>query len=87
MLSNASGNQSTSVSTGNFAVGTQDTLVANCVTVSCPMPSNLTNTNIGATTADISWTGGTGTFLYEYRAQGTTTGPMLSGLQLQQRHL
>ena len=79
VLSNASGNQSTSVSTGNFAVGTQDTLVANCVTVSCPMPSNLTNTNIGATTADISWTGGTGTFLYEYRAQGTTTGPMLSG--------
>ena len=79
VLSNASGNQSTSVSTGNFAVGVQDTLVANCVTVSCPMPSNLTNTNIGATTADISWTGGTGTFLYEYRAQGTTTGPMLSG--------
>ena len=79
VLSNASGNQSTSVSTGNFAVGTQDTLVANCVTVSCPMPSNMTNTNIGATTADISWTGGTGTFLYEYRAQGTTTGPMLSG--------
>ena len=79
VLSNASGNQSTSVSTGNFAVGVQDTLVANCVTVSCPMPSNLTNTNIGATTADISWTGGTGTFLYEYRAQGTTTGLMLSG--------
>ena len=79
VLSNASGTQSTSVSTGNFAVGTQATLAANCVTVSCPMPSNLTNTNIGATTADISWTGGTGTFLYEYRAQGTTTGPMLSG--------
>jgi len=79
VLSNASGTQSTSVTTGNFAVGTQATLAANCVTVSCPMPSNLTNTNIGATTADISWTGGTGTFLYEYRAQGTTTGPMLSG--------
>jgi hypothetical protein len=79
VLSNASGTQSTSVSTGNFSVGTQATLTANCVTVSCPMPSNLTNTNIGSTTADISWTGGTGTFLYEYRAQGTTTGPMLSG--------
>ena len=79
VLSNLSGTQSTSVSTGNFAVGTQDTLMANCVTVSCPMPSNLTNTTIGATTADISWTGGTGTFMYEYRAQGTTTGPMMSG--------
>jgi hypothetical protein len=79
VLSNASGTQSTSVSTGNFAVGTQATLSANCVPVSCPMPTNMTNTNIGATTADISWTGGTGTFLYEYRAQGTTTGPMLSG--------
>ncbi|HCP41422.1 MAG TPA: hypothetical protein DIT65_06470 [Cryomorphaceae bacterium] len=80
VLSNSSGTQSTSVSTGNFTVGVQDTLVANCVTVSCPMPSNLTNTNIGATTSDISWTGGTGTFLYQYRAQGTTTGPMLSGI-------
>lgn len=79
VLSNAAGTQSTSVATGSFAVGTQDTLTANCVPVSCPMPSNLVNSAIGATTATISWTGGTGTFLYDYRSQGVTTGPMLSG--------
>jgi len=79
VLSNASGTQTTSVSTGNFAVGVQDTLSANCVAVSCPMPANLTNSSMGATTANITWTGGTGTFMYEYRAQGATTAPMLSG--------
>jgi PKD repeat protein len=37
------------------------------------MPSNLATTNLGATTADITWTGGNGTFMYEYSAQGTFT--------------
>lgn len=72
-LSNASGTQSTSVTTGNFSAGVQDTLLANCVTVSCPMPTNLATTNLGASTADITWTGGNGTFMYEYSAQGTFT--------------
>jgi hypothetical protein len=72
-LSNASGTQSTSVTTGNFGVGVQDTLLANCVTVSCPTPSNLATTNLGSSTANITWTGGTGTFMYNYRAQGSFT--------------
>ena len=79
VMSNAAGTQSTSVSATAFALGIQDTLFSNCVVVSCPTPSNLTNTNIGASTADISWTGGTGTFSYEYRAQGTTVGQMMGG--------
>lgn len=70
-LSNASGTQSTSVTTGNFATGVQDTLMANCVTLSCPTPTNLATTNLGATSADIIWTGGSGTFMYDYRAQGS----------------
>ena len=89
-LTDAAGTQSVSVSAGSFAVGTVDTLVANCVPVSCPMPSALAVTNLTATTADLSWTGGTGTFMYEYTAQGAMTSQMgsstattstLSGLQ------
>lgn len=71
-LSSNSGTASTSVSQNNFAVGVQDTLYANCVTVSCPMPTNLSVSNVGPTSVDVSWTGGTGTFMYDYRAQGST---------------
>ena len=60
-LSNASGSQTTSVTTGNFAVGTQATLMANCVPVSCPMPSNIALTNVTSSTAAFTWTGGSGT--------------------------
>ena len=72
-LSNASGSQTTSVTTGNFAVGTQATLMANCVPVSCPMPSNIVLTNVTSSTAAFTWTGGSGTFIYDYREQGTNT--------------
>jgi PKD repeat protein len=53
------------------------------------MPSNLSVTNLTSTTADLSWTGGTGTFIYEYTALGSmntqsgtssTTTASLSGL-------
>ncbi|MEC8457901.1 MAG: T9SS type A sorting domain-containing protein [Bacteroidota bacterium] len=71
-LSNASGTQTTSVTTGNFAVGTQATLVANCVPVSCPMPMNITLNNVTSYSAGLTWTGGSGSFIYDYREQGGT---------------
>ena len=71
-LSNATGTQNVSVSAGNFNAGAVDTVMANCVTPSCPTPSNLGVANMGSTFADISWTGGTGTFVYHYTALGST---------------
>ena len=71
-LTDASGLQNVSVASPNFAVGYVDTLMANCVPVSCPMPSNVTLANVGPSFADISWTGGTGSFMYTYAASGST---------------
>ena len=71
-LSGSNG-QSVSVSSGNFNAGPVDTLTANCVTPSCATPSNLGVANMGSTFADITWTGGNGTFIYHYTASGTTT--------------
>lgn len=70
-LSGSNG-QSVSVSSGNFNAGPVDTLTANCVTPSCATPSNLGVANMGSTFADISWTGGNGTFIYHYTASGST---------------
>jgi len=70
-LSGSNG-QSVSISSGNFNVGPVDTLTANCVTPSCATPSNMGVANMGSTFADISWTGGNGTFIYHYTASGTT---------------
>ena len=70
-LSGSNG-QSVSVSSGNFSAGPVDTLTANCVTPSCATPNNLAVANIGSTFADISWTGGNGTFIYHYSASGST---------------
>lgn len=70
-LSGSNG-QSVSVSSGNFNAGPVDTLTANCVTPSCATPSNLGVANMGSTFADISWTGGNGTFIYHYKASGST---------------
>jgi hypothetical protein len=64
--------QNVSVSAGNFNTGAVDTITANCVTPSCPVPTNLGIANMGSTFADISWTGGTGTFMYHYTELGTT---------------
>ena len=74
-LSGSNG-QSVSVSSGNFNAGPVDTLVANCVTPSCATPSNLGVANMGSTFADISWTGGNGTFVYHYTASGSTNAMM-----------
>jgi hypothetical protein len=71
-LSGSNG-QSVSVSSGNFNAGPVDTLTANCVTPSCATPSNMGVANMGSTFADITWTGGNGTFIYHYTASGTTT--------------
>ena len=70
-LSGSNG-QSVSVSSGNFSAGPVDTLTANCVTPSCATPNNLAVANMGSTFADISWTGGNGTFIYHYSASGST---------------
>lgn len=70
-LSGSNG-QSVSVSSGNFSAGPVDTLTANCVTPSCATPNNLAVANLGSTFADISWTGGNGTFIYHYSASGST---------------
>ncbi|MCH1401596.1 MAG: T9SS type A sorting domain-containing protein, partial [Schleiferiaceae bacterium] len=70
-LSGSNG-QSVSVSSGNFNAGPVDTLTANCVTPSCATPSNLGVANMGSTFADILWTGGNGTFIYHYKASGST---------------
>ena len=70
-LSGSNG-QSVSVSSGNFNAGPVDTLTANCVTPSCATPSNMGVANMGSTFADISWTGGNGTFIYHYTASGST---------------
>jgi hypothetical protein len=75
-LSNASGSQNVSVSAGNFSVGAVDTVMSNCVTPSCPTPSSLGVANMGSTFADISWTGGTGSFVYHYTALGSTNTKM-----------
>jgi hypothetical protein len=64
--------QNVSVSAGNFNAGAVDTITANCVTPSCPVPTNLSVANIGSTYADVSWTGGNGTFIYHYTELGTT---------------
>jgi hypothetical protein len=74
-LSGSNG-QSVSVSSGNFNAGPVDTLTANCVTPSCATPSNLGVANMGSTFADISWTGGNGTFIYHYTASGSTNAMM-----------
>jgi len=74
-LSGSNG-QSASVSPGNFNAGPVDTLTANCVTPSCATPSNLGVANMGSTFADISWTGGNGTFIYHYTASGSTNTTM-----------
>ena len=74
-LSGSSG-QSVSVSPGNFNSGPVDTLTANCVTPSCATPSNLGISNMGSTFADITWTGGNGTFVYHYTASGNTNAIM-----------
>ncbi len=74
-LSGSNG-QSVSISSGNFNAGPVDTLTANCVTPSCATPSNLGVANMGSTFADISWTGGNGTFIYHYTASGTTNAIM-----------
>ena len=75
-LSNASGSQNVSVSAGNFNVGAVDTVMSNCVTPSCPTPSSLGVANMGSTFADISWTGGTGSFVFHYTALGSTNTKM-----------
>jgi len=74
-LSGSNG-QSVSISSGNFNAGPVDTLTANCVTPSCATPSNMGVANMGSTFADISWTGGNGTFIYHYTASGTTNSMM-----------
>ena len=74
-LSGSNG-QSVSISSGNFNAGPVDTLTANCVTPSCATPSNLGVANMGSTFADISWTGGNGTFIYHYTASGSTNAMM-----------
>jgi hypothetical protein len=71
-LSDASGSQNVSVSAGNFNVGAVDTVMANCITPSCPTPSSLGVANMGSTFADISWTGGSGSFVFHYTALGST---------------
>jgi hypothetical protein len=70
-LSNAAGTQSVSISAGNFNAGPVDTLYANCVTPSCATPSGLAAT-VGGTFADVTWTGGNGTFIYSYTKSGST---------------
>ena len=37
------------------------------------MPSNIALTNVTSSTAAFTWTGGSGTFIYDYREQGTNT--------------
>lgn len=64
--------QSVSVSSGSFTAGVVDTLYSNCITPSCATPSNLGVANMGSTFADITWTGGNGTFIYHYTASGST---------------
>jgi len=64
--------QNVSVSSGSFTAGVVDTLYSNCTTPSCATPSNLGVVNMGSTFADISWTGGNGTFIYHYKASGST---------------
>jgi len=63
--------QSVSVSSGSFTAGVVDTLYSNCTTPSCATPSNLGVATMGSTFADISWTGGNGTFIYHYTASGS----------------
>ena len=71
-LSNTSGSQNVSVSAGNFNAGAVDTVMANCVTPSCPTPTNVAVANMGSTFADISWTGGNGSYVFHYTAFGAT---------------
>jgi len=68
--------QNVSVSSGSFTAGVVDTLYSNCTTPSCATPSNLGMANVGSTFADISWTGGNGTFIYHYKASGSTNSMM-----------
>ncbi len=42
--------------------------------ITCPAPTNVVSSNPTTTTADLAWTGGTGTFIIEYGAPGFALG-------------
>lgn len=52
------------------SVGTQMvSFISTCA--SCPPPSNISTTAIGTNSVSLSWTGGSGSFVYEYNEQGS----------------
>lgn len=65
------------VTPGNYSVGVAGTDVSDCVVPSCPAPSNITASSISHSSATLSWTGGTGSFIYELTQSGLTT-PLVS---------
>ena len=68
-----SGTQVLSVAQGSYATGYVGSDTANCIPVSCAIPTSVAASSITSSSATVSWTGSASSYVYEYVASGSTT--------------
>lgn len=71
-VQDASGNSVASVAQGSFSANASGgSHIANCISTSCAVPTSVTASVTGVS-ATVTWSGSGTSYLYKYKAQGTT---------------